>query len=193
MHERYSIEVRDGIVEIYGDLTIEETYDFLSFFERKGYKSVVLGSENSTLRMMKIDFDELNDSKYVKELKEQISIANSLLNEKEKLIEESREKLIYTENLYKDLMSEEYEKYKKIRDENLQIIKSNIFFRLKDSEAFKKMTESFDNGFDEESESNEEREKQEYYEKLIQLRKDFPQIPIPSPWDFYINPDQTKE
>ena len=33
MRERYSIEVTDEVVEIFGDLTIEEAFDFLSFKE----------------------------------------------------------------------------------------------------------------------------------------------------------------
>lgn len=48
MHERYSIEAKDESIMIYGDLSIEEAFDFLSFFERKGFKRLTLGSENST-------------------------------------------------------------------------------------------------------------------------------------------------
>ena len=58
MRETYFIEVTDESVEIYGELTIKETFDFLSFLERKGYKSVILGTKNSTLHMLKRDQKE---------------------------------------------------------------------------------------------------------------------------------------
>lgn len=193
MHERYSIEVNDEIVEIYGDLTIEEAFDFLSFFERKGYKSVVIGSENSTLRMMKIDHDELNENKYVKELKEEISHGKSLLNKTEKLLEESQEKLKHTESLFKKLMHEEKEKYKKLQKENSELIKSGIVNKLKDSPVVQEAINFFDDEFDDDCEQNKEKLKQELYENLIKLKNDYPYIPMPKITDFYINPNPTKE
>jgi hypothetical protein len=51
IRERYSIEVGEGIVEIHGKLTIEEAFDFLNFFEKKGFDEVGVGDENSCLRL----------------------------------------------------------------------------------------------------------------------------------------------
>jgi hypothetical protein len=62
MHERYSVKVREHIVEIFGELTIEEAFDFLNFFEKKGYNSVIIGDENSTLILRKRDEEEKEDS-----------------------------------------------------------------------------------------------------------------------------------
>lgn len=106
MRERYSIEVTDEIVEIYGDLTIEETFDFLSFFERKGYKSVVLGSENSTLRMMKRDQEEVIEKQYILDLKDEIEDYKRSFKIEEERHDETKEKLKSVERLLKDLMSE---------------------------------------------------------------------------------------
>ena len=50
--ERYSIEVSEGVVEIHGKLTIEEAFDFLNFFEKKGFDEVTYGDQNSCLRML---------------------------------------------------------------------------------------------------------------------------------------------
>ncbi len=62
MYERYSVEVSENIVEIFGQLTIEEAFDYLNFFEKKGYNLVIVGDENSTLRMRKIDKEEKQDT-----------------------------------------------------------------------------------------------------------------------------------
>jgi hypothetical protein len=59
MNERYSIEVSDDCVLIYGDLSIRETFDFLSFFDQQGFKSVVSGHENSTLCMMTKEYSKI--------------------------------------------------------------------------------------------------------------------------------------
>ncbi len=53
MQERYSMEVNDDCVKIYGTLTIEETFDFLNFFEKKGFNSIGIGYQNSSLMMYK--------------------------------------------------------------------------------------------------------------------------------------------
>ena len=60
--ERYSIEVSEGTVVIYGYLTIEEMFDFMNFFDKKGYQSAIPGWENSTLLLSKtpIEIGEKN-------------------------------------------------------------------------------------------------------------------------------------
>lgn len=211
MRERYSIEVTDEIVEIYGDLTIEETFDFLSFFERKGYKSVVLGSENSTLRMMKRDQKEEIIDQRVTDLKDEVTDYKKWLEKEQTKHEETKSKLQDVERLLKDLMSEEYKKYKALYDENQKIIRSQMLMQLEDNPEVQEMIEKFKLGADPEGTKIpfpfdwtypkmepipnccSTPEKQEQYEKLVQLKNDFPHIPIPSPSDYYINPDPTKE
>jgi myo-inositol-1-phosphate synthase len=211
MRERYSIEVTDEIVEIYGDLTIEEAFDFLSFFERKGYKSLVLGSENSTLRMMKRDQKEEIVDQRVTELKDEVSSYKRWLEKEQEKHEETKSKLKDVERLLKDLMSEEYKKYKALYDENQKIIRSQMLTLLEDNPEVQEIIEKFKLGADPEGTKVpfpfdwtypkmepipnccSTPEKQEAYENLVQLKNDFPHIPIPSPSDFYINPDPTKE
>lgn len=59
MLERYSIEVSDGAVVIYGNLSIEEAFDFLNFFDKKGYNSIGVGHQNSALVIYKQRIEDL--------------------------------------------------------------------------------------------------------------------------------------
>lgn len=52
-HERYSIEVSDDCVFIYGDLSIREAFDFLNYFEKEGFDFIGDGYENSSLSLYK--------------------------------------------------------------------------------------------------------------------------------------------
>lgn len=211
MHERYSMEVNDEIVEFHGELTIEETFDFLSFFEKKGYKSVVRGSENSTLRMMKIDQVEVIEKQYIIDLKDEINHYKKQFKSEKDSHEQTISKLSSVELLLKDLMSEEYKKYKELYDENQKIIRSKMLMQLKDNPVVQKIMNDFNARCDPEGAKVpypfdwtypkmepipnccSTPEKQEQYEKLVQLKNDFPHIPIPSPSDYYINPDSTKD
>lgn len=51
MDKRYSIEVNDEAIEMYGELTIEEAFDFLNFFDKKGFKYLIASENNSTISM----------------------------------------------------------------------------------------------------------------------------------------------
>lgn len=144
MNERYSIEVNDEIVEIYGDLTIEEAFDFLNFFDKKGYKSVVLGSENSTLRMMKRDQQEVIHDEFVLTLKEQITDFKELWTKEQKSHEQTKSKLNSIELLLKTLMSEEHAKYKKLHEENMILLKAQCMSQMQDNPEFKKIMENYE-------------------------------------------------
>ena len=211
MRERYSIEVTDEVVEIYGDLTIEEAFDFLSFFERKGYKSLILGSENSTLRMMKRDQKEEIVEQRVTDLKDEVSSYKRWLEKEQDKHESTKKKLNDVELLLKTLMSEEHEKYKKLHEENMKLLRDQCISELEQNPEVKEMVEKFNMGADPEGTKvpfpfdwtypKQEPipnccstpERQEQYQQLVQLKNDFPHIPIPSPSDYYINPDPTKE
>jgi len=205
MHENYSIEVNDDFVEIYGDLTIEETFDFLNFFDKKGYKSVIIGCENSTLRMMKKDKNEVIETQLVIDLKEELVLYKDLLKHEQESHENSKHKLKNVERLLKLRMSEEHDLYKKLQEEKLNLLKLQCVEKMENNPEVKKIVNSLDYvwHFDEKmnviKHTNDipdccsTPEKQEMYEKLVQLKNEFGQIPIPSPMDYYINPDPTKD
>ena len=142
MSERYSIEVTDESVEIYGELTIEETFDYLSFFERKGYKSVILGTENSTLHLLKRDQEQVIHDEFILTLKEQITDYKEYYENEKKDHESTSQKLKDVERLLKALMSEQYEKYKKLHEENQELIKSQTCQFLHENPKVQEMLDS---------------------------------------------------
>ena len=98
MTERYSIEVNDDSVIIYGDLTIEETFDFLNFYERKGFTCVCVGIENSTLCMFKKNF-----------AKDEIETEQKKLDEKNEFEESYYCQSLYEENIRLKKINKELE------------------------------------------------------------------------------------
>lgn len=136
MNERYSIEVNEDCVVIYGDLTIEETFDFLNFFDRKGYKSVVIGTDNSTLRLIKKGQEEVVEEQHITDLKDQIEECKILFKTEQEKHDLTKSRLKYTESLIKVLMQD---------SRNLVSTEQN----------------------------------QEFYEKLLKLKKDFPNLELP--------------
>ncbi len=200
MRERYSIEVTDESVEIYGELTIEETFDFLSFFERKGYKSVILGTENSTLHMLKRDQAEEIVNDRIKELKDDVEDYKRSYKIEQERHEETKDKLKSIEQLIKDLTVESNNKRERILKENENLKKCQRLYNLNQNIGCAPEGTKFEPPFDWTYPKMEPipnccstPERQEQYEQLVQLKNDFPHIPIPSPSDFYINPDPTKE
>lgn len=133
MHERYSIEVNDESVEIYGELTIEETFDFLSFFERKGYKSVILGTENTTLHLLKRDQSEEIFDQRVTDLKDEVEDYQKWLEKEKESHQKTTKRLNYVEALLKSLMSENYTKYQKLHQENMELLKAQCIQKLSEN------------------------------------------------------------
>lgn len=104
MHERYSIQVGDDSVIIYGTLSIEETFDFINFFEKKGFKSITSGYENSTIYMQKESIKQIEEKN---DLSEHIILEKKFENlyDEEKLKSSDFMKRIkQLEELIKDLM-----------------------------------------------------------------------------------------
>lgn len=58
--ERYTIEVNENVVYIYGYLTIREMFDHLNYFDREGYTCVCPGTENSSICLLRerVKFEE---------------------------------------------------------------------------------------------------------------------------------------
>lgn len=179
MRERYSIEVTDEVVEIFGDLTIEEAFDFLSFFERKGYKSLILGDQNSTLRMMKRDQSEVIHDEVILELKEQIKDSKEYFEREKKSHEATAQKLKDVEVLMKQVMSEQYAKYKALYEENRKLLRSQQLHFLNESPEVKQMLKS--GGSIAESVLMTEEEKERALNRLLNMKNDSnePTISIP--------------
>lgn len=178
MDERYSIEVFDEVVEIYGDLTIEEAFDFLNFFDKKGYKSVVLGSENSTLRMMRRSQDEVRENQRRLDIQDELDDTKSLLKKEKESNLVLRKRNDEIELLIKQLMSEEYKKYKSLYDENQKLIKAQCVWQLEQNPEVKEIIDNMKMGCD---------------PKGTEMPFDWTTMKPVQPLDYYINPDPTKE
>ena len=104
MYESYTIEVEKNIVEIFGDLTMEEAFDFLSFFDKKGFNRVIVGDQNSTLRMRKIDSEE-EKSEFQKSIESNEKFYDEIMEDKNKEILKLKEQNKNLNDLIKKLIN----------------------------------------------------------------------------------------
>lgn len=61
MEPRYSIEVSKDRVEVSGEISIREAFDFMNFFEQQGFNSLIFGE--STLTMSRETIEKFNELK----------------------------------------------------------------------------------------------------------------------------------
>lgn len=143
MDERYSIKVSDEVVEIYGDLSIEEAFDFINFFDKKGFKSLKGDHDNYTLSMRRSSIEQM-------EIKAQT--IEHIENEKfyEKLYDESQERtkklekdILTLERLIKELMTDEKIKQERLRRENDSLIRFQRIVDLSQDPVAIKAMEKF--------------------------------------------------
>lgn len=86
MSRSYEIKFDGDYVCIDGELTIEETFDFLSFYEKKGFNRVTSGVENSTLHLCKVDSQGIESGSYEKELQNEIHRKeNDIINQRHEI------------------------------------------------------------------------------------------------------------
>lgn len=84
-NERYSIEVWEDYILFHGSMTIEEAFDFMNFFEKKGFNEVSIGEENSCLCLMKID-EEKEKSEFQKSNEASEEFYEEMMEDKNKEI-----------------------------------------------------------------------------------------------------------
>lgn len=61
MEPRYSIEVSKDRIEVTGEISIREAFDFMNFFEQQGFNSLIFGE--STLTMSRETIEKFNELK----------------------------------------------------------------------------------------------------------------------------------
>lgn len=122
--ERYSIEVSDDFVEIHGDLSIEEAFDYMNFFDKKGYKSLRTGWENSTLLLARKDIAQKQEEIRQEAAKQSEAMYEQFYQSERKEHDKTKERVRQLEDLMKQLMSEEYQKYKALKEENDKLVKN---------------------------------------------------------------------
>lgn len=140
---RYSIEVDEEIVEIYGNLTVEEAFDFINFFDRKGYKTLTPGSENSTIRLWKKDYQEFLGELRQKEREEEEESYKALYKKEEDYHRQTKNKLEQVESLVKLMFVEESDKVKTLKA-RIDVLEKHLKqTKLADNPEFQKILNSF--------------------------------------------------
>lgn len=137
--ERYSIQVGDDFVEIHGDLTIEETFDFLNFFEKKGFVSVTGGWENSTLVLSRKGVEQKWEEIRQKEHEESEKFYELLYKEAQEKIRVLNRRIEEVESLMRVMFSDESDKVKKLKQENDKLKNLRTLQELKDNSTVKVM------------------------------------------------------
>lgn len=136
MKSIYSIEVDEDFVTIYGLLSIEETFDFLNFFERKGYSSVTSGHENSALRMERTSYDKKIQGIKCEELTHDIQTYQNLYEKEILDHEKTKARNKFFETLFKEQKSTADARTKSMQDLICELKKQIIELKLKNSEFF---------------------------------------------------------
>lgn len=183
MDERYSIEVSDDTILIYGQISIEEAFDFLNFFEKKGFKSIDIGIDSSTLRFRRKSIEQVVEEEREAEHKSSEAFYEGLYEESKKQVEKLGQKIRQLENFIKELMQTEQEKYARLSKENEANRRAQMLINLKDNPEVQRIMQ---NQFPDRTISRPmtEEEKKEAFEKLVKMKNDFPHIPIPDPRNY---------
>lgn len=112
LHERYSIEVSDYCVEVYGEITIREAFDLIHYFDQQGYTHLTIGHENSTMRIIKHQ---------IQDPKEPPNLYEVLLKDQEKTNQQLRSVLKQKEQFIKMLLTIDSESVRKLELENRRL------------------------------------------------------------------------
>lgn len=102
--ERYSIQFSDDYILFHGNMTIEEGFDFINFYEKKGFNEISMGHENSCLCLMKKDKESEEKTKFQKECDESISFYKTLYEGQVERNNQLKKKIIELESLIKTLL-----------------------------------------------------------------------------------------
>ncbi len=141
MDERYSIEVNDEAVVIYGDISIEEAFDFMNFFEKKGFKS--LSTDDSTLYMRKKSIPQIEETVRVAEHVNSEKFHELLHDQEKKSHEKTKTRVSELESLVKTIISDKSERIRvleKINEANLKLI---AMHKLQCDEGIREMMQGF--------------------------------------------------
>lgn len=171
MHERYSIEVDDESVMIYGDLSIEEAFDFLNFFDKKGFKSLTLGYENSTIYMRRKSIEQVEEDVRIRDHKLSEKFYENCHEAEKKEHEKTRNRVKELESLVKTIISDKSERIRNLEKVNAQLLKSLQLDKLKNDAGIQELLSGF--GM---SRPMTEEEKDGPFNELLKLKKDPPDI-----------------
>jgi hypothetical protein len=133
MKEKYNIAVSDELVEITGNLTIREAFDFLNFFEREGY-GILEGGEYGTTFCIRKGSAEQERRELIN--KESIEYIETLEFDKKQLNEEKeklKERVTILEHLIKKMGSEGIDIHSRLKEATDNLAKFRALEKLKNS------------------------------------------------------------
>lgn len=171
MHERYSIDVNDESVMIYGDLSIEEAFDFLNFFDKKGFKSLTLGSENSTISMRRKSIEQVEESVRQAEHISSEKFHELLHDQEKKSHEKTKTRVSELESLVKTIISDKSERIRTLEKVNEKLLKSLQLHKLENDSSIQELLSGF--GI---SRPMTQEEKDVALNQLLELKKNPPDI-----------------
>lgn len=109
VREKYSIEAMDDCVIIYGTLTIEEAFDFISFYDKKGFTELGVGIENSTICLYRTDLQQkrISEESFARvqeKLEDNDKEQKLIISDLKKLIKDQQSVIIDLEQRYQIAM-----------------------------------------------------------------------------------------
>jgi uncharacterized protein with von Willebrand factor type A (vWA) domain len=141
MDERYSIEVNDEAVVIYGDISIEEAFDFMNFFEKKGFKS--LSTYDSTLYMRKKSIPQIEESVRLAEHANSEKFHELLHDQEKKSHEKTKTRVSELESLVKTIISDKSERIRNLEKVNDKLLKSLQLNKLQTDSGIQELLSGF--------------------------------------------------
>ena len=177
MDERYSIEVNDDYVVIYGDLTIEEAFDFLNFFDKKGYKSLSGCYDKASICMSRKSIEQQQEEVRKSEHESDEKFYEGLYQESKERIKKLERDILSLEQLIKDLMTDEKKKQSIIQREYESLKRSQALLALKNNPEAQKALENF-YGCVSLSRSMTDEEKKLRDEELSKVENYLPKVPV---------------
>jgi len=179
MDERYSIEVNDDYVVIYGDLTIEEAFDFLNFFDKKGYKSLSSVYDKASICMSRNSIEQKQEEIRKAEHESDEKFYENLYQESKERVKKLERDILSLEQLIKDLMTDEKKKQSMIQREYESLKRSQMMLNLKNNPEVQQAMENF-YGCVTLSRPMTDEEKKLRDEELSIVQNYLPKVPVPN-------------
>jgi hypothetical protein len=179
MDDRYTIEVGDDFVEITGDLTIEEAFDYINFFDKKGYKSLTGGFDSgTTICMSRKSVEQQIQEERKKEAESDEKFYESLYKQCCETKKEYEIKILSLEKLIKDLMTESKTKHAQKEREYQELKKYNQILAMRNNPEVQNIIDNLNFGPISIVMTEEELKKRD--EELSIVKEYLPKAPVPN-------------
>jgi len=135
MEEKYTIRVCDERVEIEGDLTIRDAFDFLSFFDQQGFNTLVRNCDGETITLSKRDLEKEERTRIIEESISDNKYYESLYHQSEVKVKNHEIKIFQLDSLLKALMKDGQRRDEIINELNNEVSKYKSLLKLEEAVA----------------------------------------------------------